>query len=237
MRHAATQRGARAAARRRSGTSSTGGVPDRLLLPHRVGRSRATSVSARSGSMPPPSAPASRSACVQHALELGLERDDLELARRAVDLLHDRAARVRRGRGAPARPGPGVRGACSARLSTIERMSRMCTPSSSRFCSTFCSAGERQHLGHDVLDQLGRQLGRRARPAAALSTRPSSLRRMQSASSATGGSRRRCRHQRPCSRPSAPASRWRSSIQMRRQAERRVGGRRAEQRASSRRPG
>ena len=39
------------------------------------------------------------------------------------------------------------------------RMSRMCTPSDSKFCSTFCSVDSGTSFGHHVLHQLGRFLG------------------------------------------------------------------------------
>ncbi len=49
--------------------------------------------------------------------------------------------------------------AYSARHSTIERMSRMCTPSSSSSWSTFCSAAMPTILGIDVFHEFGGQLG------------------------------------------------------------------------------
>ena len=140
---------------------------------------------------------------LQHAVERAVEADHLQFGVAREDLLHDRAAEGQaRQRGELGRVLDGRR--VLGQHSRIVRMSRMCTSSSSRFCSTFCSVLSGTHLGHQVLDQLGRDLARCGRAAAAFPG-GRAARRRGSGSSGSGAWPPRCRHRPPCSRRSAPA--------------------------------
>lgn len=124
-----------------------------LRPPRRSGRSKASPAPVRSPRASPPPAP---TACIRMCSSAGSSISTGTLPPPGASdctMARPRASRTR----LVSSIDPGL-GAHSASVSRTVRMSRIATPSSSRYCSTFCTVVTGTTRAAQILDELGRLL-------------------------------------------------------------------------------